>query len=66
MGSFSPATILKGSGQHGSSLIVAVPSPRNNHWLLLALAVLLVGLGVQLVHSLGGTQRDPRRELRKF
>jgi hypothetical protein len=45
---------------------MAVAFPRTNLWLLLALAVLLVGLGVQLVHSLGGTQRDPRRELRKF
>jgi len=43
-----------------------MPSPRNNLWLLLALAVLLVGLGVQLAPSMGGTQRDPRRELRKF
>jgi hypothetical protein len=50
----------------GSRSLAAVSPPRNNLWLLLALAVLVVGLGMQLVHSLGGSQRDPRRELRKF
>ncbi|WP_259728481.1 MULTISPECIES: hypothetical protein [Synechococcales] len=39
---------------------------RHKLWLLLALAVLMLGLGVQIVSGLGGTQRDPRRELRKF
>ncbi|MCP9773408.1 hypothetical protein KBY66_12395 [Synechococcus sp. Tobar12-5m-g] len=47
-------------------IAVHVMTSRNNLWPLLALGVLLVGLGLQVVHSLGGTQRDPRRELRKF
>ncbi|MCP9917853.1 hypothetical protein [Cyanobium sp. ATX 6F1] len=37
-----------------------------NPWALLALLLLGMGLAVQVFHSQKGTQRDPRRELRKF
>jgi hypothetical protein len=37
-----------------------------NPWALLALLLLAIGLAVQVFHSHKGTERDPRRELRKF
>ena len=35
-------------------------------WTLLALTVLLLGLAVYVAQNSRGTQRDARRELRKF
>ncbi|MGB7566065.1 MAG: hypothetical protein WBM08_15105 [Prochlorococcaceae cyanobacterium] len=37
-----------------------------NPWALLALLLLGLGLAVQVFHGQKGSQRDPRRELRKF
>ncbi len=37
-----------------------------NPWALLALLLLGLGLAVQVFHGQKATQRDPRRELRKF
>jgi hypothetical protein len=41
-------------------------SARRRLWTLLALTVLLLGLAIYVVQNSRGTQRDARRELRKF
>ncbi|MCP9850881.1 hypothetical protein [Cyanobium sp. Morenito 9A2] len=56
--------------RHRRTLMNRHPIGRNpigrNPWALLTLLLLGLGLAVQVFHGPKGTQRDQRRELRKF